>query len=191
VFSTLIFVPYLITPVVAALFLRWIFAARWGLADSLIAAAGVFPPDWLGSPVWAFVTLVVADVWQFTPFIMLILYAGLQGMDPSLVEAGRIDGASGPRLVWHVILPALRAQIFFVLAIRLMDAFRTFDSIYVLTGGGPGTATETMTMYTYTLAFRQLEVGRASAMGVLTMLVVTGLTLMIVSLVYRRDRGAF
>ncbi|WP_207482342.1 carbohydrate ABC transporter permease [Arenibaculum pallidiluteum] len=190
-FSTLMFVPYLITPVVAALFLRWVFASRWGLADALIASMNIFPPDWLGAPSWAFVTLVVADIWQFTPFIMLILFAGLQGINPSLLEAGRIDGASGARLVWHVILPALRPQILFVLAIRLMDAFRTFDSIYVLTGGGPGTATETMTLYTYMLAFKQLEVGRASAMGVLTLLVVTGLILMVISVVYRRDKGAF
>lgn len=191
IFSTLIFVPYLITPVVAALFLRWIFAARWGLADALIASFDVFPPDWLGSPVWAFVTIIVADVWQFTPFVMLILYAGLQGIDESLLEAGRIDGASGARLVWHIILPALRPQILFVLAIRLMDSFRTFDSIYVLTGGGPGTATETLTMYTYAMAFKQLDLGRASTLGVLTMLIVTGLTLMIISLMYRREKGAF
>lgn len=191
IFSTLIFVPYLITPVVAALFLRWIFAARWGLADAVIASFDIFPPDWLGSPVWAFVTIIVADVWQFTPFVMLILYAGLQGMDEALLEAGKIDGASGPRLVWHIILPSLRPQILFVLAIRLMDSFRTFDSIYVLTGGGPGTATETLTMYTYAMAFKQLDLGRASTLGVLTMLIVTGLTLMIISLMYRRERGAF
>lgn len=191
IFSTLIFVPYLITPVVAALFLRWIFAARWGLADAVIASFDIFPPDWLGSPLWAFVTIIVADVWQFTPFVMLILYAGLQGMDEALLEAGKIDGASGPRLVWHIILPSLRPQILFVLAIRLMDSFRTFDSIYVLTGGGPGTATETLTMYTYAMAFKQLDLGRASTLGVLTMLIVTGLTLMIISLMYRRERGAF
>lgn len=191
IFSTLIFVPYLITPVVAALFLRWIFAARWGLADAVIASFDIFPPDWLGSPVWAFVTIIVADVWQFTPFVMLILYAGLQGMDEALLEAGKIDGASGPRLVWHIILPCLRPQILFVLAIRLMDSFRTFDSIYVLTGGGPGTATETLTMYTYAMAFKQLDLGRASTLGVLTMLIVTGLTLMLISLMYRRERGAF
>jgi multiple sugar transport system permease protein len=190
-FSTLIFVPYLITPVVAALFLRWIFAARWGLADALIAAFDIFPPDWLGSPVWAFVTIIVADVWQFTPFVMLILYAGLQGIDESLLEAARMDGASGPRLVWYIILPALRPQILFVLAIRLMDGFRTFDSIYVLTGGGPGTATETLTMYTYAMAFKQLDLGRASTLGVLTMLLVTGMTLMIIMLMYRREKGAF
>jgi multiple sugar transport system permease protein len=178
-------------PVVAALFLRWIFAARWGLADAVIASFDIFPPDWLGSPVWAFVTIIVADVWQFTPFVMLILYAGLQGMDEALLEAGKIDGASGPRLVWHIILPCLRPQILFVLAIRLMDSFRTFDSIYVLTGGGPGTATETLTMYTYAMAFKQLDLGRASTLGVLTMLIVTGLTLMIISLMYRRERGAF
>ena len=94
-------------------------------------------------------------------------------------------------MIWYIILPTLRPLILFVLAIRLMDAFRFFDSIYVLTGGGPGTATETITMYTYQLGFQLLEIGKASALGVLTLLFVSVLIGGIIFMLYRRERGAF
>jgi multiple sugar transport system permease protein len=191
VLTVLLFLPNIITPVVAGMLMRWMFVGRWGLIDSAFAATGIVPPDWLGHPVWAKVTIVLADTWQHTPFMILVLFAGLHGLDRSVVEAGVIDGARGLRLLWHVILPALRPVILFVLVIRTMDLFRIFDSIYVLTGGGPGTATETITLYTYTMAFRLLQIGQASALGVLTMLVITVLVGALILTIYRRERGAF
>ncbi len=190
-FMVLNFLPHIITPVVGALFLRWIFVSRWGLLDATLASLGIFPPDWLGDPWMAKVTVIAADAWKFTPFMMLVLYAGLQSMDKNLLEAAVIDGASGWSMIWYIILPTLRPLILFVLAIRLMDAFRFFDSIYVLTGGGPGTATETITMYTYQLGFKLLEIGKASALGVLTLLFVSVLIGGIIFMLYRRERGAF
>jgi multiple sugar transport system permease protein len=190
-FMVLNFLPHIITPVVGALFLRWIFVSRWGLLDATLASLGIFPPDWLGDPWMAKVTVIVADAWKFTPFMMLVLYAGLQSMDKNVLEAGVIDGAGGWNMIWYIILPTLRPLILFVLAIRLMDAFRFFDSIYVLTGGGPGTATETITMYTYQLGFKLLQIGKASALGVLTLLFVASLIGAIIFMLYRRERGAF
>jgi multiple sugar transport system permease protein len=190
-FMVLNFLPHIITPVVGALFLRWIFVSRWGLLDATLASLGIFPPDWLGDPWMAKVTVIVADAWKFTPFMMLVLYAGMQNMDKNLLEAGVIDGASGWNMIWYIILPTLRPLILFVLAIRLMDAFRFFDSIYVLTGGGPGTATETITMYTYQLGFKLLQIGKASALGVLTLIFVSALICGIIFMLYRRERGAF
>jgi multiple sugar transport system permease protein len=191
VFAILNFLPHIITPVVGALFLRWIFVSRWGLLDATLASLGIFPPDWLGDPIMAKLTVIAADAWKFTPFMMLVLYAGLQSMDRNLLEAGVIDGASGWNMIWHIILPTLRPLILFVLAIRLMDAFRFFDSIYVLTGGGPGTATETITMYTYQLGFRMLEIGKASALGIITLVIVAALIWGIIFTLYRRERGRF
>jgi multiple sugar transport system permease protein len=176
---------------VGALLLRWIFVSRWGLLDATLASLGIFPPDWLGDPLMAKVTVIAADAWKFTPFMMLVLYAGLQSMDRNLLEAGVIDGASGWNLIWHIILPTLRPLILFVLAIRLMDAFRFFDSIYVLTGGGPGTATETITMYTYQLGFRMLEIGKASALGIITLIMVAALIWGVIFVLYRREGGRF
>ena len=184
--NLLMFLPHVITPVVAALFLKWIFAGRWGLLDSLFASVGVFAPDWLGNPVWARVTVVLADAWQFTPFMILVLFAGLNTVDQSQIEAAQIDGASGRQILFRIMLPSISPIIAFVLTMRMMDAFRYFDTIYVLTGGGPGTATETLTMQTYALAFRLFQVGKASALGVVTLLVVLVFAATIVATVGRR-----
>jgi multiple sugar transport system permease protein len=82
-FNLLLFLPYVVTPVVAGLFLRWIFVGRWGLLSSILIGVGVFPPDWLGTPGWARLAVILADGWQFTPFIILVLYAGLNTIDQS------------------------------------------------------------------------------------------------------------
>lgn len=179
VFSVLLFLPHIVTPVVAALFLKWMLASNWGLVDATLLTFNIEPPDWLGNPVWAKVSVILADAWVFMPLVMMVLYAALQGLDTSLVEAAQIDGASNWRIVRHIIIPALIPAIVFTISVRLMDVFRFFDIIYVLTGGGPGTATETITMYTYQLGFRMLEVGKASALGVITLVVVASLLLTI------------
>ena len=189
--NLLLFLPNIVTPVVAALFIRWIFVSRWGLLSGALIAAGIFPPDFLGNPAWARATVVFADAWQFTPFMILVLYAGLNTVDQSQIEAAQIDGAGVWTQLFRIMLPSIRPLIVFVLAIRLMDAFRFFDTIYVLTSGGPGTATETITLYTYALAFRLLQIGKASALGVLTLLFVAMLIGLMIRMIYRRERGAF
>jgi len=189
--NLLMFMPNVITPVVAALFLRWIFISRWGLLSGILISLGIFPPDFLGDPGWARAVVVVSDAWQFTPFMILVLYAGLNTVDQSQIEAAQIDGAGSWMLLFRIMLPAIRPLLVFVLAIRLMDAFRFFDQIYVLTAGGPGTATETITLYTYALAFRLLQVGKASALGVITLLIVASVIGVMISAVYRREKRAF
>jgi multiple sugar transport system permease protein len=189
--SLLNFLPHVVTPVVAAIFLKWMFVGRWGLLDATLISLNVFPPDWLGNPIWAKVSLILADTWKFMPFLMLVLYAGLQSFDVSLLEAAQIDGATPWQRLRFVILPMMKPLILFVVAIRLMDAFRFFDLVYVLTNGGPGTATETITLYTYQLAFRMLEVGRASALGVITLLIVAGLIVAMIVWSQRQGRAAF
>ena len=189
--SLLNFLPHVVTPVVAAIFLKWMFVGRWGLLDATLISMNVFPPDWLGNPVWAKISLILADTWKFMPFLMLVLYAGLQSFDTSLLEAAQIDGATPWQRLRYVILPMMKPLILFVVAIRLMDAFRFFDLVYVLTNGGPGTATETITLYTYQLAFRMLEVGRASALGVITLVIVAGLIGAMIAWSQRQGRAAF
>lgn len=189
--ATINFIPHIVTPVVGALFMKWMFAGRWGLIDGLLTSMGITPPNWLGDPAWATATVILADTWRFAPFMTLVLYAGLQAMDQTLLEAAAIDGAGGWALVHRVILPALKPIILFVLAIRTMDAVRYFDIIYVLTGGGPGTATETLTTYTYVLGFRALEIGKASALGVLTLALILLMMTGLISWIYRRERGDF
>ncbi|MEZ5858913.1 MAG: sugar ABC transporter permease [Geminicoccaceae bacterium] len=189
--NVLLFLPHVVTPVVAALFLRWIFMGRFGLIDAILIGLNIFPPDWLGNPNWARLVVVLAESWQFTPFMIIVLYAGLNTVDQSQIESARMDGAGNWMLLTRVMLPAIRPLILFVLAIRIMDSFRFFDTIYVLTAGGPGTATETVTIYTYALGFRLLEVGKASALGVLTLLITATAIALVIAFLYRREKGAF
>ena len=189
--SLLNFLPHVVTPVVGGIFLKWMFVGRWGLLDATLIGFNIFPPDWLGDPNWAKFTVIMADTWKFMPFLMLVLYAGLQSFDTALLEAAQIDGANAWQRLRYIILPMMKPLILFVVAIRTMDAFRFFDLIYVLTNGGPGTATETITLYTYQLAFRLLEVGRASALGVLTLLVVAMMVAVMIWFMQRRGREAF
>jgi multiple sugar transport system permease protein len=189
--NTLMFMPSIITPVVAALFLRWIFIGRWGLLSGLLISCGVFPPDFLGDPNWARLTVILTDAWQFTPFMILVLYAGLNTVDQSQLEAAQVDGAGPWTQLVRIMIPAIRPLILFVLAIRVMDAFRFFDQIYVLTAGGPGNATQTITIYTYQTAFRLLQIGKASAIGVITLLITAAAIAAIIATLYRRERGAF
>jgi multiple sugar transport system permease protein len=174
-FTILLFLPHIITPVVATLFLKWILTSNWGLIDATLATFNINSPDWLGDPLWAKICVIFADAWIFTPFVMLVLYAALQTLDQALIEAAKIDGAGGWRIVRHIVLPSLVPVIIFTVSIRLMDVFRFFDTIYVLTGGGPGTATETVTMYTYQLGFQLLQVGKASALGIITLIIVAAI----------------
>jgi multiple sugar transport system permease protein len=189
--SLLNFLPHVVTPVVGGIFLKWMFVGRWGLLDATIMSFDIFPPDWLGDPFWAKFSLIAADTWKFMPFLMLVLYAGLQSFDTALLEAASIDGANPWQRLRYIILPMMKPLILFVVAIRTMDAFRFFDLVYVLTNGGPGTATETITLYTYQLGFRMLEIGRASALGMLTLLIVAAMVGLMIWLMQRRGREAF
>jgi multiple sugar transport system permease protein len=174
-FMILLFLPHIITPVVATLFLKWILTSNWGLLDATLLTFNLNPPDWLGNPAWAKICVILADAWIFTPFVMLVLYAALQTLDQAQLEAAKIDGAGGLRILRHIVLPSMVPVIVFTVSVRLMDVFRFFDTIYVLTGGGPGTATETITMYTYQLGFQLLQVGKASALGIITLVIVAAI----------------
>jgi len=188
VFTILLFLPHIITPVVATLFLKWILTSNWGLIDATLLTFNINPPDWLGDPAWAKICVIFADAWIFTPFVMLVLYAALQTLDQAQIEAARIDGANGWRVIRHIILPSLVPAIIFTISVRLMDVFRFFDTIYVLTGGGPGTATETITMHTYQLGFQLLQVGKSSALGIITLIVVAA-TIAAFSRILQRGYG--
>ena len=125
------------------------------------------PPVWFIHPDLAWVPVILADVWKTTPFVALLLLAGLQNIDASLYEAARIDGASAWRQFRHVTLPLLKPAILVALIFRTLDAFRVFDLIYVMTGGGPGTSTEPIALYTFNALLQNLRFGYGSALSVI------------------------
>ena len=189
VVNTVVLLPMAITPAVAGLLMRWMFESNWGLVNYFLGLVGVPGPGWTGDPFWALWSIVLADVWQNTPFVILVVYAGLQSVPVEPLEAAMVDGASRTQTLAHVVFPFLRPLVLFVLIIRSMDAFRIFDQVFVMTGGGPGTTTQTVTFYNYVMAFRQLRMGRASALGVITLLILSVVIGAWIYLLYRRERG--
>ncbi len=137
---------------------------RLGLTDGNV--------DWLGSIWLARLTLIVADVWQWTPFLFIIFVAGLQGQDQEIEEAARLDGASWPAIFWNISLPMMRPVIVVAVTLRGIDITTMFTNVYVMTQGSPGGATETMSFFIYRQGFRMFNFGYASAASVL-MLVLT------------------
>ena len=187
--NTVVLLPMTITPAVAGLLMRWMFESNWGLVNYFLSLVGIRGPGWTGDPAWALWSLVLADAWQNTPFVIVVLYAGLQSIPVEPLEAAMVDGATRTQTLTHVIFPFLRPLVLFVLIIRSMDAFRIFDLVFVMTGGGPGTTTQTVTFYNYVMAFRLLRMGRASALGVITLLILSVVIGFWIYLLYRREKG--
>jgi len=184
-------VPWALPTVVSALMWGWIFHDRYGIANRLLLDLGLLdaPLVWLGAPATALGAAIVADVWKATPYVALILLAGLQGIGEEVWEAARLDGATGLSLLARVILPLLRPALGVALLFRALDAFRVFDLIYVLTRGGPGGATETLALLTYQTLFQDLDFGRGSALSVLMFAVNFALSLVLLRLLFGRGEA--
>jgi ABC-type sugar transport system permease subunit len=148
--------PWAIPTVVAALVWRFMFEANAGI--------------WFGDPLLAWVPLGLADVWKTTPFVAILLLAGLQTIDPALHDAARIDGAGAVRRLVTITLPLLRPTIVVAGAFRMLDALRLFDLPYVMTGGGPGTATEPLSLYAFIVTMQRLRFGYGSALSMMVFL---------------------
>lgn len=180
--------PWALPTVVAALVWRFLFEQPGGgLAGLVVQGLGLMshPPVWLADPAGAWVPLILADVWKTTPFVALLLLAGLQNIDPAVYDAARIDGASRWQELWRITLPLLRPALVVALIFRTLDALRLFDLVYVLTGGGPGTATEPIALNTFDTLLADMRFGDGSALSVLVFLLTFGL-----ALVYLRVLGA-
>ena len=175
-----VLVPWAIPTVVAALLWRFIFDAQAGIANALLVQMGVLeePLVWFVRAATAWVPVILADVWKTTPFVALLLLAGLQGIDRSLYEAAAVDGAGAWRQLRHVTLPLLKPAVLVVLIFRTLDAFRVFDLIYVLTGGGPGTSTEPVALYAYHVLLQNLRFGYGAALSVVIFLITFALALL-------------
>jgi ABC-type sugar transport system permease subunit len=177
VLRVLILLPWAIPTSASALVWRFLFDSQAGLVNEILVAAHVLhaPRVWLVDPTLAWIPIVAADVWKTTPFVALLLLAGLQSIDESLYDAARIDGARPWREFVEITLPLLKPAIVVALAFRALDAFRVFDLIYVLTGGGPGTATESVSLYTFSALLQKLRFGYASALSLIVFALTFGL----------------
>jgi multiple sugar transport system permease protein len=174
----IVLLPWAIPTVVAARMWEWMYNGDFGVINYLLGT----DINWLGSPVWAIHAAIVMDVWKSMPFVALLLLAGRLAIAPELYQAARVDGAGAWALFRHVTLPLLRPLIFVVLIFRTIDAFRVFDAIYVLTGGGPANTTETLSIYAYKVLFQSLEFGYGSTLAVAVFVCIAAITMVYVRL---------
>ena len=180
--------PMMLAAVVAGFMWRMLFDPEYGPINHVLSLFGAAPVSWFSETTAARATVVVAELWLTTPFVALVLLAGLQGIPEEVYEAGRIDGASPSQTFWQITLPLLQTSVAIVLIIRTMDALRIFDLIFILTNGGPGTDTTTIMYYNYLYAFRFFQMGGASAFSFAILLVIALITIGYLVILRRADR---
>jgi len=190
VVRALVLLPWALPTAVMSLAWAWIFNDSFGVINDLLGRVGLVrgPVAWLGQPGTAMLALVVADVWKNTPFITLIVLAGLQGIPEQVLEAARVDGLSAWSRFRRVVMPLLAPSLIVALAFRTVQAYGAFDLPYVMTGGGPGGATETVSLYAYQNYFRYLDFGYGSAIVVQGVALATVLALAMMRLAGSRGR---
>jgi multiple sugar transport system permease protein len=161
--QTLVLLPLMVAPVIAAIMIRWMFNDQFGVVNAALEAMGIAPIAWLAQRWTAFLVILLTDVWLWTPWFALILLAGLQSFPPEPFEAAQIDAAGAWRTFRYITLPMLRPVIVVCIVIRSIDAFRTFDIVWTISGGGPARATELFSIYAYVESFQFLNLARGSA----------------------------
>jgi len=167
---TLLILPMVIAPVAAGTLWRILLNSRAGLVNHLLSFIGVQGPEWLASPDWAIVSVILLDTWQWTPFVLLVASAAIASIPEDLLEVAAIDGASRWRTFLHIELPLLMPLLLLTLVFRMLESLLSLDSIYSLTFGGPGFSTYTMTFYIYTQGLRNFNFGAAAASSWIFML---------------------
>jgi len=161
----ILIIPLFISPVIVGQFWALILQRPYGPFDYIVSQIIGHPTEvsWLTGNPWKFISLIIADVWQWTPFMFVILLAGLTAISPELYEAAELDGVGWWRTFWHITMPQLGPLILIAVTFRLLDAIKLFDVIFVMTGGGPGTSTYTTSYYLYQTGFQQFHLSRATA----------------------------
>ena len=158
-FRTIFVLPMMIAPICVGLIWRYLFDANFGPVNHAVSWLGLSPQAWLADPVLAFTAMVVTDIWQWTPFVLIMVLAGLQGLDESVMEAARIDGANWWQQIVRVKLPILKPILIVTLLARMIDGFRGLEVIYVMTFGGPGLSTELFSLHIFKAAFISQKLG--------------------------------
>ena len=189
---SLFLIPVMIAPVVAGFQFRMIYHNQFGPLNYIIELLTFdhwHGLAWIADPKVALFAVMMTDVWQWTPFLMLIVLAGLQTIPQDIYDAAEIDGASSWQSFWHVTVPLISSVVVVGILIRVMDMFKLFDIIYLVTGGGPGDVTETISFYSYIKGFKSFSLGYTAAMAFLQLIVI-----IVISQVFlkyqKKQRGA-
>jgi multiple sugar transport system permease protein/N,N'-diacetylchitobiose transport system permease protein len=177
---SIVVLPWAVPTIVNGALWRWIYNGQYGALNGLLSTLGISdtPHQWLGSPFLALNMVIIADVWKNTSIVAFFILAGLQTIPDDIREAARVDGAGAWRSFWSITMPLLVPSIAVVLILRTIEAFKVFDIIYVMTGGGPANGTQTIAFYTYLQAFSNQLYGYGSALAYLIVLAVFALAML-------------
>jgi len=183
---TIFVMPMMATPVAVALVWTMMFHPQLGVLNYLLSLVGIGPQAWVYDPGTVIPTLILVEVWHWTPLVMLIVLGGLAGLPREPYESALIDGANAWHMFRHITLPLVWPFIMVAIVIRTIDALKAFDTIFVITQGGPGTASETLNIFLYLQAFQFYKIGYASAVVVIFFVIVIMLSLL---LLYARQKS--
>ncbi|AUT72471.1 sugar ABC transporter permease [Paraburkholderia hospita] len=178
-------IPMATTYAVVGLIGRLIFNRQFGVANYIGGLVGVPPQDWLADPTLAFVSVMIMDIWQWTPFCALILLAGLTMVPKEAEEAARLETPRWSKILWHLQRPYLLPGLTAILILRSADMLKMFDAVFTMTRGGPGTATEFISVYIQRVGFRLFDQGMASAQAILLLILTIVLSRLYIRFVYR------
>ncbi len=181
VVRAIVLIPWAVPTVVSARMWEWMYNTDFGILNYIFGTR----INWLGSPFWAMNAAIFMDIWKTTPFVAILLLAGLQVISGDLYRAAKVDGAGSWATFRRITLPLLKPVILVVLIFRTLDAFRVFDAVYVLTGGGPANTTETLSIYAYKVLFQTLQFGYGSALSVIVFLCVGCMSVVYIKLLSR------
>jgi multiple sugar transport system permease protein len=165
--TTLLLIPLALAPAVVGLLFSSLFNSTLGPINYMLSSIGLPAPSWLGDPKWALASVVIVDTWQWTPFMILLTLAGLRSLPQEPIEAALVDGATAWQRFRFVRLPMLLPVLTVAMLLRAIDSFRTFDLVFLLTFGGPGTSSTTVSFYGYKVGLQNFDIGRASAIAFL------------------------
>ncbi len=180
-FRTAFIIPLMVSPIVVGLIWRYLFDARTGMINYYLGHLGVEPILWLADPNFALMSLIITDIWQWTPFIFIIVLAGLQAIPSDVLEASKIDGATWLQQTLLVKLPMIKSVLIVALLMRIVDVYKVVEVVFILTEGGPGLETELLALHVYKVAFNSQNLGYASAISMLLLGIVTLLSVVVLT----------
>ena len=172
VMRTIILIPMIVTPVVVGTLWKFMYDPDTGIINYFLSTVGIYGINWISEPKLALISLCLVDIWQWTPFMFLILLAGFQGLPKAPYEAALCDGLSKYQVTRFITYPLLKPMILIAILFRTIDSLKTFDIIFIMTGGGPGNLTTTLNIDAYLRAFRLLKFGEGSAVVIIIWLIV-------------------
>jgi len=176
ILTVALLLPLTIPPVISGIIWKILFDAGYGHVNYYLNLVGIGGKPWLTTATWALPAAIITDIWQWTPFIALVTYAGFSSLPRELLQSAFVDGASELKTLGEIMLPSISPLLFIALLLRLVDCIRAFDNIFSLTGGGPGTATTNLSIFVYYNAMEFMMVGYASAAGVIFLLILIVVT---------------